>query len=140
MLKFKKGDLVYHPFYGTGTITGTQTLDMSGAERLYYTVDLAIGEVLMILIEEAEEAHLHSPMSTEAIIAVLFATPKELADDFRHRREQLKGKINSGNPEWACEALRDLAWRANHQTSVPRRQATHGRCQETLELCTCEAA
>jgi CarD family transcriptional regulator len=119
MHQFKKGDLVYHPFYGTGTITGIQTLDMSGAEQLYYIVDLAIGEVLMIPIKEAEGAHLHSPMSSEKIIAILFAAPEELADDFRHRREHLKGKINSGNPESVCEALRDLAWRKNTRHLSP---------------------
>ena len=123
MLKFEKGDLVYHPFYGTGIITGIQTLEVSGAEQLYYIVDLAIGDVLMIPIKEAEEAHLHSPMSTESIIAILFATPMELADDFRHRREHLEGKINSGNPAWVCEALRDLTWRENtrHLSSGDRR-------------------
>lgn len=113
MLKFKKGDLVYHPFYGTGTITGIQSLEMSGTEQLYYIIDLAIGEVLMIPIKEAEEAYLYSPMSTEKISDILSATPEELADDFRHRREYLEGKINSGNPERVCEALRDLAWREN---------------------------
>jgi RNA polymerase-interacting CarD/CdnL/TRCF family regulator len=111
MPKFKKGDLVYHPFYGTGKITGIQTLDMSGAEQLYYIVNLAIDEVLMIPIKEAEDAHLHSPMSSEKVIAIFFATPKELVDDFRRRREHLEGKINSGKPAWVCEALRDLAWR-----------------------------
>jgi CarD family transcriptional regulator len=113
MLKFKTGDLVYHSFHGTGTITGTQTLDTSGTERLYYIVDLVIGQVLMIPIQEAEEAHLHSPTSSETLIDILSATPEELADDFRHRREHLEGKINSGKPEWVCEALRDLAWREN---------------------------
>jgi CarD family transcriptional regulator len=111
MLKFKKGDLVYHPLYGTGTITGTQTLEVSGTERLYYIVNLAIGEVLMIPIESDEEAHLHQPLSSETVIDILSATPEELADDFRHRRAYLEGKINSGNPESICEALRDLAWR-----------------------------
>ena len=113
MHEFKKGDLVYHPLYGTGTVTGTQTLDMSGTEQLYYIVDLAIGEVLMIPIKDAEDTHLHSPMSSEKVIAIFFATPEELVDDFRHRREHLEGKINSGNPESVCEALRDLAWREN---------------------------
>jgi CarD family transcriptional regulator len=113
MLKFKKGDLVFHPFYGTGTITGIQSLEMSGAEQPYYIIDLAIGEVLMIPIKEAEDAQLHSPTSSEKISDILSATPEELADDFRHRREYLEGKINSGNPEWVCEALRDLAWREN---------------------------
>jgi CarD family transcriptional regulator len=113
MLKFKKGDLVYHPFYGTGSIAGTRTLEMSGTERLYYIVDLANGEVLMIPIKEAEDSHLHSPLSSEMISDILSATPEELADDFRRRREHLEGKINSGNPERVCEALRDLAWREN---------------------------
>lgn len=111
MLKFKQGDLVYHHFYGTGTITGTQTFDMGGTERPYYIVDLVIGEVLMIPIKEAEEAQLHTPTSSETVTAVLSAAPEELADDFRRRREHLEGKINSGDPESVCEALRDLAWR-----------------------------
>jgi CarD family transcriptional regulator len=111
MLKFEKGDTVYHSFFGTGTITSTQKLDLGGTERLYYVVKLAIGEVLMIPIKEAEEARLHTPISPEAIISILSATPEKLADDYRQRREVLETKINSGNPAQVSEAVRDLAWR-----------------------------
>jgi CarD family transcriptional regulator len=113
MLKFEKGDTVYHSFLGTGTITSIQKLDLGGTERLYYVVKLAIGEVLMIPIKEAEEARLHTPISQEAIISILSATPETLTDDYRKRRELLEAKINSGNPAQVSEAVRDLAWRAH---------------------------
>jgi CarD family transcriptional regulator len=119
MLKFEKGDTVYHSFLGTGTITSIQELDLGGSERLYYVVELAIGEVLMIPIKEAEEARLHMPMNPEAIISILSATPVKLADDYRQRREHLEAKINSGNPSQVSEAVRDLAWR-EHTAQLSR--------------------
>ena len=111
MPRFEKGDLVYHSFYGTGIITSIQTLDLSGVERLYYVVELAIGEVLMIPIEETEEARLHPLISQDVIIDVLSATPEKLADDARQRREHIESKVNGGDPKQVAEALRDLIWR-----------------------------
>lgn len=111
MPDFKQGDLVYHSFYGTGIITSIQTLDLSGDERLYYVVELAIGEVLMMPIEQAEDARLHPLISPDVITDVLSAKPEELADDARRRREHIEGKINGGDPTQVAEALRDLIWR-----------------------------
>ena len=65
----------------------------------------------MIPIKEDEEAHLHPPMNSEKIIDILSATPEELADDFRQRREHLEAKISSGNPTQVSEVVRDLTWR-----------------------------
>ena len=111
MAKFEKGDIVYHSFYGTGKITSTRSLDLGGAERLYYVVELATGEELMIPIKEVGEAHLHAPLNPEVIIDVLSAAPEELADDHNVRRQHIQGKVNSGNPEQVSEVVRDLAWR-----------------------------
>jgi RNA polymerase-interacting CarD/CdnL/TRCF family regulator len=86
-------------------------LNLGGTERLYYVVKLAIGEVLMIPIKEAEEGHLHPPVRLETILGVLSATPEKLSDDFRQRRELLETKINSGHAKHVSEAVRDLAWR-----------------------------
>ncbi len=106
MLKFEKGETVYHSFLGTGTITSIHNVDLGGTER-------------MIPVKEAEEARLHTPTSPEAIISILSATPEKLTDDFRQRRESLEAKINSGNPTQVGEAVRDLAWR-EHTAQLSR--------------------
>jgi RNA polymerase-interacting CarD/CdnL/TRCF family regulator len=133
MPKFRKGDLVYHSFYGTGIITSTQRLDLSGAERLYYVVELTIGEVLMIPIKETGEARLHPPVSPEAISDILFATPEELSDDFRQRRKHIEEKVNSGDPTQIAEVLRDLAWR-EHTAQLSR--GDRGLMRSTKKLLT----
>lgn len=117
MPKFETGDTVYHATHGTGTITDIQTLDVAGTKQLYYVINLAIGEVLMIPVEETEEARLHRPLSAKVITRILTATPEELADDYRQRRHVLETKINSGDPKEVSEAVRDLTWR-EHTTQL----------------------
>ena len=111
MLKFKKGELVLHPYFGAGTIIGTQTVELSGSSRLYYVLELITGGRLMVPLQEAEEARLHSPISPQMMLDVLSAAPQELADDVSQRRDDLEANISHGDPTRVTEMLRDLTWR-----------------------------
>jgi CarD family transcriptional regulator len=111
MLKFKKGELVLHRFFGTGTITGTQTVELRGTSQLYYVIELVTGGTLMVPLQEADEARLHPLISPEMIVDVLSTAPQELADNVSVRRDDLDANINRGDPTRVTEMLRDLTWR-----------------------------
>jgi RNA polymerase-interacting CarD/CdnL/TRCF family regulator len=112
MRKFTEGDLVFHPRHGAGTVvSSTQKFDLSGADGLYYVVELATGGRLMIPISQTEEVCLQPLVTPEAIRKVLSAVPEEMASDFRQRRGNIEEKVNSGDQLQSVEVLRDLAWR-----------------------------
>ncbi len=108
---FKKGDIVLHRHYGVGTVTNIQRMKVTEDEQIYYFIDLAIGERLLIPTKQAEELGLSMIVSPEAIISVLSDVPQTLADDFRLRQMEMDQKIGSGDPLRVAEALRDLNWR-----------------------------
>lgn len=108
---FKKGDLVLHRHYGVGTVINIQAMKVTEDEKIYYIIDLSVGERLLIPIEQAEELGLSTIVSSEAIIDVLSEAPQTLADDFRLRQMEMDQKIGSGDPLRVAEALRDLNWR-----------------------------
>jgi RNA polymerase-interacting CarD/CdnL/TRCF family regulator len=108
---FKQGDLVLHRHYGVGTVTDVQNMKITKNEQVYYVIDLAVGERLLIPIEQAEQLGLSTLISSEAIINVLLDVPQILADDFRLRQTEIDQKIGSGDPLRIAEALRDLNWR-----------------------------
>ncbi len=112
MRKFTNGDLVFHPRHGAGMIvSSTQRFDLTGADGLYYVVELATGGRLMIPISKTEEVCLQPLITPEAIREVLSAVPEEMASDFRQRRGNIEQKVNSGDQTQSVEVLRDLAWR-----------------------------
>jgi CarD family transcriptional regulator len=108
---FKKGDLVLHRRHGAGTIVNIRRMRITAEEQVYYVIDLAIGERLLIPVDQAEELGLSTIVSPEAIIDVLSDTPHTLADDFRLRQTEMDQKIGSGDPLLVAEVLRDLNWR-----------------------------
>ncbi len=110
---FKNGDLVIHHYYGLGTVVNICTMKVTANEQVYYTIDLAGGEKLLIPAKQAEQLGLSALVSSEAIIHVLSDAPQSLADDFRLRKTAMDEKMDSGDPLLAAEVLRDLTWRGN---------------------------
>ena len=108
---FKKGDLVLHRYYGVGTVFNIRKMRITKHEQVYYIIDLAVGERLLLPVDQAEELGLSPIVSSEAIIDVLSDAPQLLADDFRMRQTEIDQKMGSGDPLRIAEVLRDLTWR-----------------------------
>jgi CarD family transcriptional regulator len=110
---FKKGDLVVHRYYGLGTVVNIRRMRITADEQIYYIIDLADGERLMIPAKQAEQLGLFALVSSEAINHVLSDAPQPLADDFRLRKTEIDLKMDSGDPLRVAEVLRDLTWRGH---------------------------
>ena len=110
---FKKGDLVLHRYYGLGTVVNIRRMKVTVNEQIYYIIDLADGERLLIPAKQAEQLGLSALVSSEAIIHVLSEAPQSLADDFRLRKTEMDQKMDSGDPLRIAEVLRDLTWRGH---------------------------
>lgn len=111
MEKYQVGDLVYHSGLGAGTITGIQTMEISGVSQSYYIMDLVGEDTLMIPVGAPAEKRLHTLLTSDAISEVLQTEPQELDDDFRARQREIEEKIQSGDQAKSAEVLRDLYWR-----------------------------
>ena len=116
-----------------GTITGTQTVDLSGTSQLYYVIELITGGTLMVPLQAADEARLHPLISPEMMVDVLSTAPQELADNVSVRRDDLDAKINLGDPTRVTEMLRDLIWR-DHLTDLSL--ADRGHVKQAKRLLT----
>lgn len=110
---FKKGDLVLHRYYGLGTVVNIRRLKVTATEQIYYIVNLAAGETLLIPARQAAQLGLSPLVSSEAIINVLSDVPQSLTEDARLRKTEIALKMDSGDPLAVAEVLRDLTWRAN---------------------------
>jgi CarD family transcriptional regulator len=109
---FRKGSQVAHPTHGAGIVIDVREITVAGSVRRYYHIDLANGNgMLMLPVEQAEEAGLRPVADPDLILDVLADDPQELSDNYRTRQTRAARKINSGDVKKVAEALRDLAWR-----------------------------
>jgi CarD family transcriptional regulator len=109
---FRKGSRVAHPTHGAGVVVDVREIAVAGSIRRYYHIDLANGNgMLMLPVEQAEEAGLRPVADADLILDVLADEPQELSDNYRTRQKRAARKINSGDVKKVAEALRDLAWR-----------------------------
>jgi len=82
-------------------------------ERIYYIIELADGERLLIPAKQAARLGLSALVSSEAIIHVLSDAPQSLAEDSHLRKTEIDQKMDSGDPLRVAEVLRDLTWRGH---------------------------
>jgi CarD family transcriptional regulator len=109
---FRKGSQVAHPTHGAGVVVDVREITVAGSVRRYYHIDLANGNgMLMLPVEQAEEAGLRPVADPDLILDVLADDPQELSDNYRTRQTRAASKIKSGDVKKVAEALRDLAWR-----------------------------
>jgi CarD family transcriptional regulator len=109
---FRKGSRVAHPTHGAGVVIDVREIAVAGSLRRYYHIDLANGNgMLMLPVEQAEEAGLRPVADPDLILDVLADDPQELSDNYRTRQTRAARKINSGDVKKVAEVLRDLAWR-----------------------------
>lgn len=108
---FGKGSSIVHPNHGAGRVVDISSMDLSGAARRYYHIELIDGSgMLMIPVDYAEQAGLRPVMDADTILDVLGTEPKALNANYRLRQARIAQKIDSGDPIKIAEALRDLFW------------------------------
>ena len=132
--RFAVGDAIAHPNHGAGRIVGIQTWEVGGVRRRYYSIELISEEgMLMIPVEQADEAGLRPAVGDPGQIAsVLAEGPEELDDDHRKRQSAIADKIHSGDLTQVVEAVRDLAWRGQKGGLTERDQKLKAEAEALL--------
>jgi RNA polymerase-interacting CarD/CdnL/TRCF family regulator len=115
---FQSGELVYHPRYGFGTVTGIaqQNLgklvhdDKASAAEDYYEIDLRQSGTLLVPVARVDTVGLRRLTNGLTTIEACLASPPEaLIEDGRQRMVQLRAWEQSPEPEALLRAVRDLA-------------------------------
>jgi CarD family transcriptional regulator len=120
---FKAGDPIIHPIRGAGVVVQVEEKRWHGSNGLYYRIELLgqPGTSLMIPIQRADSIGLRSAVSQSKLVQVwrvLRSTPSLLPSDHKTRYALLKEKLHTGDVLQVTEAVRDLAWRRNHQGNL----------------------
>ncbi len=122
----KAGDAIVHPVRGAGVVVRIEERQWRGRSDLYYRIKL-LGEPassLMIPINVAETIGLRRaiPQSKlNQVWHVLRADPNTLPADHNERYQALEEKIHAGDPFQVAEAVRDMAWRQQHEGGLTTR-------------------
>jgi RNA polymerase-interacting CarD/CdnL/TRCF family regulator len=133
MTELSNGARIYHAQLGAGTVVSTRKVDVNGANRLYYVVELVSGSKLLIPVNQAGRI---CPLRTsKAIGEVLSAAPEDLAANYHQRRRDIEDKIKSGDQLQYAEIFRDLAWRGhNGQASNTDRQFLNSMKKRLIDI------
>ena len=118
MAKVKKGSLVYHTHHGPGTVLRTQKIVVGDVSQMCYVVELVSGSQLMLPVDQGDQMRILSSVTiSDQIYKVLSSTPELLDPDYRQRRAEIEGMVNSGDPLHSAAVFRDLVWR-EHTTQL----------------------
>lgn len=109
---FKEGDYVVYPAHGVGQIVGFEREQISDM-----TIELLVvcfdkdKMILRLPLPRAKTAglrHLTSPQEMEKVMQILVGKHKGKRALWSRRAQEYEHKINSGNPAFIAEVVRDL--------------------------------
>lgn len=109
---FKEGDYVVYPAHGVGQIVGFEREQISDM-----TIELLVvcfdkdKMILRLPLPRAKIAglrHLTSPQEMEKVMQILVGKNKGKRALWSRRAQEYEHKINSGNPAFIAEVVRDL--------------------------------
>lgn len=132
-MNYQTGDLLVHPAFGVGCITGIEEKALDAAEPAPYYRVVFDGITIWIPVRYKPQSIDHPRPSARPQAAVRLLTPKSelphyravlssppepLENDFRVRQEGLDIRLRQGIFQDLCEMMRDLnARRAGNQLS-----------------------
>jgi RNA polymerase-interacting CarD/CdnL/TRCF family regulator len=125
---FEVGDKIVHAHRGAGRIVDIEKLQCLGSNKKYYAIELLDGTEtrVWVSIQDAEKGELRQPITEAKLVQVwhtLRDEPQDLPSDHHERYKIIEEKLDSGNPLYVAEAMRDLAWK----NDVVRSLTTEGR-------------
>ena len=106
------GDFVVYPTHGVGKVTSIETQKIAGHKLQLYVISFARDRMtLRVPVAKAESAGLRK-LSTRRVMDNALTTLKGRARTKRsmwsRRAQEYEAKINSGNPIFIAEVVRDL--------------------------------
>lgn len=118
----RSGDLIFHPRYGFGTITGLTRRDplhpiqdlvasegVADQTQDYYDIQLMDGATLLVPVSRAERVGLR-PLTNgvDAIKSCLHSPAQSLSGDARKRATELWERGQNGEPTALAASVRDM--------------------------------
>lgn len=132
-MKFAVGDMVMHPRLGAGRITGQENREWVEGFEDYYVIEI-FDKGLTVRLPARRMAEIGvRPIMTEtklsSVLRALARKPQALPEDANARHEEIKGRLETGQPVPIAETVRDLAWheQAAHLTKRDSDALTQAR-------------
>mgnify|MGYP003962496215 FL=1 len=110
--EFKTGDLVVYPCHGLGAITGIETREFGGVELQLYVVSFEKEKmILRVPLAKASTSGMRrvsTPDEMDKAITALRGRARVKRTMWSRRAQEYEAKLNSGNPVFIAEVVRDL--------------------------------
>jgi len=111
-LELNPGDYVVYPTHGVGKIKGVETQEIAGFDLKVFVIDFAKDKmILRVPVQKVEVSGLRR-LSTRKVMATALTTLRGRSRVKRtmwsRRAQEYEAKINSGNPIFIAEVVRDL--------------------------------
>ena len=111
-LELNPGDYVVYPTHGVGKIKGVETQEIAGFDLKVFVIDFAKDKmILRVPVQKVEISGLRR-LSTRKVMATALTTLRGRSRVKRtmwsRRAQEYEAKINSGNPIFIAEVVRDL--------------------------------
>ena len=135
------GDFVVYPTHGVGKVVAIETQEFAGCELQLFVISFDRDRMtLRVPVTKAEVSGLRR-LSTRKVMENALTTLKGRARTKRtmwsRRAQEYEAKINSGNPVFIAEVVRDL----HRNASQPEQSFSERQIYESaLERLACEVA
>ena len=111
-LELNPGDYVVYPTHGVGKIKGVETREIAGFDLKVFVIDFAKDKmILRVPVQKVEVSGLRR-LSTRKVMTTALITLRGRSRVKRtmwsRRAQEYEAKINSGNPIFIAEVVRDL--------------------------------
>ncbi len=139
------GDLIFHPRYGFGTISGMTRRDplnpiqdgasegMSAETQAYYEIQLMDGGRLLVPVSRAARVGLRLLTNgVDAITLCLRSSAQSLPADSRKRAAELWARVQVGEPTALAASVRDMLAQSHGRTLTASEKAWLDKSCERL--------
>ncbi len=115
---FKTNDYVVYPTHGVGKITGIEEQEISGTKLKLFVINFEKDKmILRVPTGKAKTSgmrRLSTPQKMASAITTLKGRARVKRTMWSRRAQEYEAKINSGDPVFIAEVIRDLHRSSNH--------------------------
>lgn len=133
-MRYAVGDTVVHWTHGLGTVVAIDEMDLAGATKPYYVVEVEQFK-LWIPLEEAHDGSIRPPAESsqfETLFDILRTQGQPLPDHYDQRKNGLRARMQKRTLADLCHVIRDLSDRSRHHSLNENDAAVLFRAQEHL--------
>jgi CarD family transcriptional regulator len=145
-MTFRVGEKIAHPLHGAGVIANIEKRKINGAEREYYVLKLAVGDMMvMIPVDSCGEIGVRPIISPDQARHIMEAIPEidiEMTQNWNKRYRENMLKIKSGDLMEVAAVVKGLMARdVERGLSTGERKMLHSAKQILIsEIVLCVGA